>query len=295
MVTETTTKPPSGWEYSAAPERFPISIEETNKLFIDGKFVSPKSRKWFTTTNPATDEKLANIATAGAADVNAAVLAAKKALPKWSKLAGSERAKYLYRIARRIQERAREFAVLETLDGGKPIKESRDVDIPLVAQHFFYCAGWADKLEYAFPGRSVQPIGVCGQIIPWNFPLMMAAWKLAPAIACGNTCILKPAETTSLTALRLAEVLQEVELPDGVINIVTGAGDTGKYLAEHKAINKLAFTGSTDVGKTLMRNSAGTGKRLTLELGGKSANIIFADAAIDQAVEGIVSGIYFNQ
>jgi aldehyde dehydrogenase (NAD+) len=201
----------------------------------------------------------------------------------------------LYRIARRIQERAREFAVLETIDGGKPIKEARDIDIPLAAQHFFYYAGWADKLQYAFAGRSVQPIGVCGQIIPWNFPLLMAAWKLAPAIACGNTSVLKPAETTSLTALRLAEVMQEVELPEGVINIITGAGDTGKYLAEHKDINKLAFTGSTEVGKILMRNAAGTGKRLTLELGGKSANIIFADAAIDQAIEGIVSGIYFNQ
>ena len=298
MAPETTDiaeEQPTSWEYSAAPEQFPISIEGTNKLFIDGKFVSPKSRKWFASTNPATGEKLADIATAGGADVNAAVLAAKKALPKWSKLAGSERAKYLYRIARRIQERAREFAVLETLDGGKPIKESRDVDIPLVAQHFFYHAGWADKLQYAFPGRNVDPIGVCGQIIPWNFPLMMAAWKLAPAIACGNTCVLKPAETTSLTALRLAEVLQEVELPDGVINIITGAGETGKHLAEHKDIKKLAFTGSTNVGKMLMRNAAGTGKRLTLELGGKSANIIFADAAIDQAVEGIISGIYFNQ
>jgi aldehyde dehydrogenase (NAD+) len=298
MAPETTDmaeEQPTSWEYSAAPERFPISIEGTNKLFIDGKFVSPKSRKWFASTNPATGEKLADVATAGAADVNAAVLAAKKALPKWSKLAGSERAKYLYRIARRIQERAREFAVLETLDGGKPIKESRDVDIPLVAQHFFYHAGWADKLQYAFPGRNVEPIGVCGQIIPWNFPLMMAAWKLAPAIACGNTCVLKPAESTSLTALRLAEVLQEVELPDGVINIITGAGETGKHLAEHKDIKKLAFTGSTNVGKMLMRNAAGTGKRLTLELGGKSANIIFADAAIDQAVEGIISGIYFNQ
>jgi aldehyde dehydrogenase (NAD+) len=294
-TTDMTEEQPTSWEYSAAPEQFPISIEGTNKLFIDGKFVSPKSRKWFASTNPATGEKLADIATAGAADVNAAVLAAKKALPKWSKLAGSERAKYLYRIARRIQERAREFAVLETLDGGKPIKESRDVDIPLVAQHFFYHAGWADKLQYAFPGRNVEPIGVCGQIIPWNFPLMMAAWKLAPAIACGNTCVLKPAETTSLTALRLAEVLQEVELPDGVINIITGAGETGKHLAEHKDIKKLAFTGSTNVGKMLMRNAAGTGKRLTLELGGKSANIIFADAAIDQAVEGIISGIYFNQ
>ncbi len=294
-TTSMTKEEHAEWEYSAAPERFPITISKTNKLFINGKFVSPKSRKWFATTNPATDKKLSDIATAGSADVNAAVLAAKKALPRWSKLGGSQRAKYLYRIARRIQERAREFAVLETLDGGKPIKESRDVDIPLVAQHFFYCAGWADKLQYAFPGRNIQPIGVCGQIIPWNFPLLMASWKLAPALACGNTCVLKPAETTSLSALLLAEVLQEVELPCGVVNIITGAGETGSFLAQHKDIQKLAFTGSTEVGKMLMRGSAGTGKRLTLELGGKSANIIFADAAIDQAVEGIISGIYFNQ
>jgi len=216
-------------------------------------------------------------------------------LPKWSRLPATERAKYLYAIARRIQERAREFAILETMDGGKPIKESRDVDIPLAAQHFFYYAGWADKLEYAFPGAKPSPIGVCAQIIPWNFPLLMAAWKIAPALACGNTSILKPAETTSLTALRLAEIFQEVGLPDGVANIVTGAGDTGRILAEHKSVNKVAFTGSTQVGKLLMRETAGTGKKLTLELGGKSANIIFADAAIDQAVEGIVSGIYFNQ
>lgn len=286
---------PPPWEYSEAPERVPVSIADSNKLFIGGKFVSPKSRKWFAATNPATNEKLSDIATAGGADVNAAVLSARKALPKWSRLDGSQRAKYLYRIARRIQERAREFAVLETMDGGKPIKESRDIDIPLVAQHFFYCAGWADKLQYAFPGRNVGPIGVCGQIIPWNFPLLMASWKLAPALACGNTCVLKPAETTSLTALRLAEVLQEVELPAGVVNIITGAGDTGRHLADHKDVQKLAFTGSTEVGKLLMKNAAGTGKRLTLELGGKGANIIFADAAIDQAVEGIISGIYFNQ
>ena len=291
----TTDEQTTSWEYSAAPEHLSVSISETNRLFINGKFVSPKSRKWFATMNPATNEKLADIALAGPSDVNAAVLAAKKALPKWSKLEGSQRAKYLYRIARRIQELSRELAVLETIDGGKPIKESRDIDLPLVAQHFFYCAGWADKLHYAFPGREVQPIGVCGQIIPWNFPLMMASWKLAPALACGNTCILKPAETTSLTALRLAEILQEVELPDGVVNIITGAGDTGRLLAQHKDIQKLAFTGSTEVGKILMRNSAGTGKRLTLELGGKGANIIFADAAIDQAVEGIISSIYFNQ
>ncbi|MBC8310389.1 MAG: aldehyde dehydrogenase family protein [Planctomycetes bacterium] len=286
---------PVGWEYSPAPEQIKVHIEPKNKLFINGAFVSPKSRSWFSTINPSNEQKLADIACAGKADVNNAVLAAKKALPKWSKMCGSVRAKYLYRIARRIQERARELAILETMDGGKPIKESRDVDIPLAAQHFFYYAGWADKLEYAFPGRSISPVGVCAQIIPWNFPLLMAAWKLAPALACGNTCILKPAETTSLTALRLAEIIQEVGLPEGVVNIVTGAGDTGKILAEHKTVNKVAFTGSTEVGKLLMRSTAGSGKKLTLELGGKSANIIFADAAIDQAVEGIISGIYFNQ
>ncbi len=285
----------TGWEYSPSIESTKVHIESKNKLFIDGKFVSPKSRSWFATINPATEGKLADIACAGKADVNAAVLAAKKALPKWSKCSGAERAKYLYRIARRIQERARELAVLETMDGGKPIRESRDVDIPLAAQHFFYYAGWADKLEYAFPNRSVSPVGVCAQIIPWNFPLLMAAWKLAPALACGNVCVLKPAETTSLTALRLAEIIQDSGLPDGVVNIVTGAGDTGRFLSEHKAVNKVAFTGSTEVGKLIMRNTAGSGKKLTMELGGKSANIIFADAAIDQAVEGIISGIYFNQ
>jgi aldehyde dehydrogenase (NAD+) len=285
----------AGWEYSPALESTKVTIEQKNKLFIGGKFVTPKSRSWFATTNPSTGKKLADIACAGKADVNAAVASAKAALPKWSRLPATERAKYLYAIARRIQERAREFAILETMDGGKPIKESRDVDIPLAAQHFFYYAGWADKLEYAFPGAKPSPIGVCAQIIPWNFPLLMAAWKIAPALACGNTSILKPAETTSLTALRLAEIFQEVGLPDGVANIVTGAGDTGRILAEHKSVNKVAFTGSTQVGKLLMRETAGTGKKLTLELGGKSANIIFADAAIDQAVEGIVSGIYFNQ
>jgi len=292
---DSTQETPADWEYSPAPEKTKVSIEPKNKLFIGGKFVSPKSRSWFATINPATEEKLADIACAGKADVNAAVLAAKKALQKWSKCGGSVRAKYLYRIARRIQERSRELAILETMDGGKPIKESRDVDLPLVAQHFFYYAGWADKLEYAFPGREVSSVGVCAQIIPWNFPLLMAAWKLAPALACGNTCVLKPAETTSLTALRLAEIIQEVGLPEGVVNIVTGAGDTGRFLADHKAVQKVAFTGSTEVGKLLMRSTAGTGKKLTLELGGKGANIIFADAAIDQAVEGIITGIYFNQ
>ena len=283
------------WEYSPALESTKVTIESKSKLFIGGKFVSPKSRSWFATINPATEAKLADVACAGKADVEAAVKAAKTALPKWSRLSGTERAKYLYRVARRIQERAREFAILETIDGGKPIKESRDIDIPLAAQHFFYYAGWADKLAYAFPGSTPAPVGVCAQIIPWNFPLLMAAWKLAPALACGNTCILKPAETTSLTALRLGEVFQEVGLPEGVVNILTGEGDTGRLLAQHNAVNKVAFTGSTEVGKLLMRETAGTGKKLTLELGGKSANILFADAAIDQAVEGIVAGIYFNQ
>ncbi len=295
MTTSAQEKTALEWDYSPAPESTKISIEQKSKLFIGGKFVSPKSRSWFATINPATEQKLSDIACAGKADVDAAVCSSKTALPKWSRLSGSQRGKFLYRIARRIQERAREFAILETMDGGKPIKESRDVDIPLVAQHFFYYAGWADKLTYAFPASNPTPVGVCAQIIPWNFPLLMAAWKLAPALACGNTCVLKPAETTSLTALRLAEVFQEVGLPEGVVNIVTGAGDTGKHLAGHKKVNKVAFTGSTEVGKLLMRETAGTGKKLTLELGGKSANIIFADAAIDQAVEGIVSGIYFNQ
>ncbi len=284
-----------GWDYSPAPEKTQVTIQDRYKLFIGGKFVAPKSRSWFSTINPSNEKKLADIATASKGDVDAAVRSAKAALPKWSRLCGKERGKYLYRIARRIQERARELSIIETMDGGKPIKESRDVDIPLVAQHFFYNAGWADKLPYAFSGRKPKPVGVCGQIIPWNFPLLMAAWKLAPALACGNTCVLKPAETTPLTALVLAEIMQEVGLPDGVVNIVTGAGDTGRLLAEHTSVNKVAFTGSTEVGKLLMRSTAGTGKSLTLELGGKGANIIFADAAIDQAIEGIVTGIYFNQ
>jgi aldehyde dehydrogenase (NAD+) len=283
------------WDYSPAPQANVVEVADTQKLFINGKFVAPKSRTWFATTNPATEEHLSDIASAGKSDVDAACAAAKAALPKWSRLPGSERAKYLYRIARRIQERSRELAVLETLDGGKPIKESRDVDIPLAAHHFFYHAGWADKLAYAFPGKTPRPVGVCAQIIPWNFPLLMAAWKLAPALACGNTSVLKPAETTSLSALLLAEILQEVELPPGVVNIITGAGKTGRLLAEHRGVKKVAFTGSTEVGKLLAESAAGTGKKLTLELGGKSPNIIFADASIDQAVEGIISGIYFNQ
>ena len=295
MTTIDSNEPTTGWDYSPAPERTPVTIADEHGLFIDGDFRAPKSRKRFDTINPATEKRLSRIAEAGQADVNAAVAAAKQAQPGWARLKPVERGKYLFRIARRIQERARELAVLETMDGGKPIKESRDVDLPLVAQHFFYHAGWADKLDYAFPGRTPKPVGVCGQIIPWNFPLLMAAWKLAPALACGNTCVLKPAETTSLTALALAEILQEVELPPGVVNIVTGAGATGAALAEHPDVKKVAFTGSTDVGKRLAKMVAGTGKKLTLELGGKSPNIIFADAAIDQAIEGIVSSIWFNQ
>lgn len=285
----------TGWEYSPAPERTRVDIKDEYGLFINGAFRAPKSRRRFDTINPATEETLSRVAEAGPADVNAAVEAAKAAGPGWARLKPSERAKFLFRIARRIQERARELAVLETMDGGKPIKESRDIDLPLVAQHFFYHAGWADKLTYAFPGRTPRPVGVCGQIIPWNFPLLMAAWKLAPALACGNTCVLKPAETTSLTALHLAEIFQEIELPPGVVNIVTGAGETGGALVEHPDVKKVAFTGSTEVGKHLARSVAGTGKKLTLELGGKSPNIIFADAAIDQAIEGIVSSIWFNQ
>ncbi len=283
------------WAYSPAPESVAVDISDQYGLFINGEFVAAKSGRYFQTINPANEQVLAEVAEAGEADVDAAVKAARAAQPKWARLKPQERAKFLFRIARRIQERSRELAVLESTDGGKPIKESRDVDLPLVAQHFFYHAGWADKLRYAFPGRDPKPIGVCGQIIPWNFPLLMAAWKLAPALACGNTCVLKPAETTPLTALHLAEILQDVELPPGVVNILPGAGETGRLVATHPKIQKIAFTGSTEVGKMLARAAAGTDKKLTLELGGKSPNIIFDDASIDQAVEGIVSGIYFNQ
>jgi aldehyde dehydrogenase (NAD+) len=283
------------WEYAPAPETTPVAIAPRYGHFINGRWVAPKGGGTFPTINPATEETLSEVARGTAADVNAAVKAAAAAQPGWAALPGTERAKYLFRIARRIQERARELAVLETMDGGKPIKESRDVDVPLAAAHFFYHAGWADKLGYAFPGREPRPVGVCGQIIPWNFPLLMAAWKLAPALACGNTCVLKPAETTPLTALRLGEILEEVGLPPGVVNIVTGDGATGAALVEHPGVRKIAFTGSTEVGKKIARATAGSGKRLTLELGGKSPNIIFEDASIDQAVEGIVQGIYFNQ
>src|SRR5215469_3140423 len=262
------------WDYAPAPEDSKnYVITPRHELFIGGKLVKPKSGKYFPSINPATEEKLTEIASADESDVDKAVKAARNAYEKtWSKMPGRERGKYLYRIARIIQEKARELAVLETIDGGKPIKESRDVDLPLVAAHFFYHAGWADKLKYAFPGRNPQPLGVAGQIIPWNFPLLMAAWKIAPALACGNTVVLKPAETTSITALRLAQIFQEAELPEGVVNIVTGAGETGAAIVKHPDINKIAFTGSTDVGKLIAKSLAGTNKKLTLELGGKAAN-----------------------
>jgi aldehyde dehydrogenase (NAD+) len=285
------------WDYAPAPEDSKsYVIAPRHELFINGKFVAPRSKKYFDSLNPATEQKLTEIAAGNAADVDSAVKSARRAYENvWSKMPGRERGKYLYRIARIIQEKARELAVLETMDGGKTIKESRDVDLPLVAAHFFYYAGWADKLKYAFPGKTPQPLGVAGQIIPWNFPLLMAAWKIAPALACGNTVVLKPAETTSLTAMRLAQIFQEAELPEGVVNIVTGAGETGAALVNHPGVDKLAFTGSTDVGKRIAQAVAGTKKKLTLELGGKAANILFEDAPIDQAIEGVIAGIYFNQ
>ncbi len=283
-----------GLAYAPAPETTPVKIDATYGLFIDGAFTKPG--RTFATVNPATEKTLAEVTAATASDVDRAVKAARRAQEKvWGRLPGRERGKYLYRIARLIQEHARELAVLETMDGGKTIKESRDIDLPLVAAHFFYYAGWADKLDYAFPGRKARPLGVAGQVIPWNFPLLMAAWKLAPALAAGNTCVLKPAETTPLTALHLARIFQQAELPPGVVNIVTGAGETGAALVNHPGIDKVAFTGSTEVGRRIAASVAGTGKKLTLELGGKAANIVFEDAPIEQAVEGIVAGIYFNQ
>ena len=285
-----------GLEYAPAPESTAVvGLREQYGLFIGGSFVSPRGGSWFKTVNPASEEVLAEVAEAGEDDVDRAVRAARDAAAGWQKTPARERAKVIYRVARALQERAREFAVLESMDGGKPIRESRDVDLPLAAAHFFYYAGWADKLEWAFPNRTPRPVGVVGQIIPWNFPLLMAAWKLAPALATGNTAVLKPAETTPLTALLLAEVLQEAEVPPGVVNIITGAGATGAALVAHPGIDKIAFTGSTEVGKAIQRSIAGSGKRLTLELGGKAANIVFDDAAIDQAVEGVVNGIFFNQ
>ena len=297
MNKENTNEFFTDWTYAPAPEGTEhIKINKQYDLFINGKFVKPNSKKYYVTINPATEQKLAEVADANEKDVDLAVNAAKNAYDKvWKKMPAKERGKYIFRIARLMQERAREFAVIESMNGGKPIRESRDVDVPLAANHFFYYAGWADKLEYAFPNKKPQSLGVAGQIIPWNFPLLMAAWKIAPALATGNTVVLKPAETTPLTALKLAELIRDSGLPDGVVNIVTGFGKTGAAIVNHPKVNKVAFTGSTDVGKLIQKSIAGTNKKATLELGGKAANIIFDDAPIDQAVEGIVNGIFFNQ
>ena len=286
-----------GFEYAPAPEsRSVVDLRSSYGLFIDGAFVDAEGSASFKTINPATEEVLAEVSEATAGDVDRAVTAARRAFDKvWGPMPGRERAKYLYRIARIVQERSRELAVAETLDNGKPIRESRDGDLPLVAAWFFHYAGWADKLEHAGYGPDPQPVGVAGQVIPWNFPLMMLAWKIAPALACGNTVVLKPAETTPLTALLFAEICQQADLPPGVVNILTGAGSTGQALVEHDGVDKVAFTGSTPVGRQIARTVAGSRKRVTLELGGKAANIVFEDAPVDQAVEGIVNGIFFNQ
>ena len=284
------------FEYAPAPESTKIvNLKSNYDLFIGGKFVKTKSGSTYKTINPATEEVLAEIIEASQKDVDEAVKSARKAFKTWSKLSGSERGKYLYRIARIIQERSRELAVLESMNNGKPIRESRDIDIPLVVAHFFHYAGWADKLDYAGLGKNPQALGVAGQIIPWNFPLLMLSWKIAPALAAGNTVVLKPAETTQLTAMLFAEICQQAELPDGVVNIITGAGQTGQYLVNHPDIDKVAFTGSTEVGRLIAQSVSGTNKKVTLELGGKAANIVFDDAAMDQAVEGVVNGIFFNQ
>ncbi len=283
------------WEFDPAPETADPNIAPRYQLFINGKFTAPKSKKYFDSISPRNEAKVSEIALAGESDVNAAFEAATAAFSKWSKTPGAERGKYLYRIARLLQDRAREFAVAETIDGGKPIRESRDFDLPMSAAHFFYHAGWADKLDCAMPGRRLEPLGVAGQIIPWNFPLLMMAWKIAPALATGNTVVIKPAETTSVTAMKFASILQDAGLPPGVVNIVTGARETGAAIVGHPAAAKIAFTGSTAVGKWIQCELAGSDKRLTLELGGKAANIVFEDAPIDQAVEGIVNGIFFNQ
>ncbi|MEY4938500.1 MAG: hypothetical protein RIQ93_235 [Verrucomicrobiota bacterium] len=284
------------WEFDPAPETADPKLKSRYELFINGEFVAPKSGRSFDSINPANEQKLAEIALAEPEDVNAAYAAAQRAFDKvWGRMPGRERAKYLYRIARLLQDRAREFAVAETLDGGKPIKEARDFDVPMAAAHFFYHAGWADKLAYVAPGRRVAPLGVIGQVIPWNFPLLMLAWKLAPALAMGNCVVLKPAETTSITCLKFAEILRDAGLPAGVVNFVTGAGETGAAVMSHPTPAKIAFTGSTEVGKIIMRSLAGTDKRMTMELGGKAANIVFDDAPLDQAVEGIINGIFFNQ
>jgi aldehyde dehydrogenase (NAD+) len=288
---------PSSFDYAPAPEaRDLVQLEPRYGLFVGGEWVEPRSGEYETSISPATEEPLAEFAYAGTEDVDVAVETARDAFENgWSGLPASERAKYLFRIARILQERSREFAVLESLDGGKPIKESRDVDLPLAAAHFFYYAGWADKLEYAFPNRNPRPLGVAAQVIPWNFPLLMLSWKIAPALATGNTVVLKPAETTPLSALLFCDVLRQAGLPPGVVNIVTGDGRAGAALVKHPDVDKVAFTGSTEVGKEIQRAIAGSGKRLTLELGGKAANVIFDDAALDQAVEGVINGIYFNQ
>src|SRR5438874_7744007 len=284
------------WKYAPAPETAKVSIKPRYDLFIDGKFSAPAKGQYFHTVNPAKEKKVADVASATSEDVDRAVKAARRAYEKvWSKMPGKERGKYIYRIARILQERAREFSIIESTDGGKPIRESRDVDIPLAAAHFFYYAGWADKIEYAFPGKKPTPLGVAGQVIPWNFPLLMAAWKIAPALATGNTVVLKPAETTPLTAMKLAEIIRDCDLPPGVVNIITGAGETGAALVNHADVDKVAFTGSTEVGKIIQKSLASSRKKYTLELGGKAANIIFEDAPLDQAVEGIINGIFFNQ
>ena len=287
----------SVWQYAEAPQSADsIELKDQYELFIGGEFVEPESGTYFDSINPANEETLASVAEADQNDVDRAVKAARKAYEEtWSKISDRERGKYVFRLARLIQERAREFAIIESMDGGKPIRESRDVDIPLAAAHFFYYAGWADKLNYAFPNRNVESLGVAGQIIPWNFPLLMLAWKIAPALATGNTVVLKPAETTPLTAMKFAELCRDAGLPNGVVNIVNGAGETGAAIVNHPDIDKIAFTGSTEVGKTIMKSLAGTGKKYTLELGGKGPNIIFEDAPLDQAVEGIINAIFFNQ
>lgn len=285
------------FEYAAAPETAKAPIRDRYGLFIGGAWTAPMDGRYFESINPATEERLSEVAYAQAVDVDRAVQSARAAYEKyWRKMRAADRAKYIYRIARSITERSRELAVLETMDGGKPIKESRDFDVPTAAAHFFYYAGWADKLEWAMrAGKTAEPIGVAGQIVPWNFPLLMAAWKVAPALACGNTVVLKPAETTPLTALVLAQIAQEADLPPGVLNVITGDGVTGAALVDHPGVDKIAFTGSTEVGKAIARSIAGTSKRVTLELGGKAAHIVFADAPLDQAIEGVVNGIYFNQ
>lgn len=286
----------TAFSYAPAPERVRPKLRARYGLFIEGRWTAPKAGRYVETIDPSDESVLARVAYAGEADIDRAVRAARKGFARWSKLKPADRAKYVFRIARAITERSRELAVLESMNGGKPIRESRDFDVPEAAAHFFYHAGWADKLEWAVrAGREPKPIGVCAQIVPWNFPLLMAAWKLAPALACGNTAILKPAETTPLSALALAQIIEEADLPPGVVNVVTGDGATGAALVDHDDVDKIAFTGSTEVGKLIQRKIAGKGKRVTLELGGKAANVVFADAPLDQAVEGIVQGIYFNQ